>query len=123
MCKCRRSKLSGVWGEWEWEKPPMVAGVEYRTTERYLGKVVYTKLVQFGALPNKTEKSVTAMPAGASLIDAIGIGYGSSYNVAIPGYYSIQSFGSTRSSGSLWLSTTIDMSSYNGWIMIQYHKG
>lgn len=107
----------------EWINPPMVANEEYRTTERYLGKVVYTKLVQFGALPNKTEKSVTAMPAGASLIDAIGIGYGSSYNVAIPGYYAIQSFGSTRSSGTLWISTTIDMSSYNGWIKIKYHKG
>ena len=118
-----RYRVSGVWSEWEWENPPMVANEEYRTTERYLGKVVYTKLVQFGALPNNTEKSVTAMPAGASLIEAIGIGYGSSYNVAIPGYYSIQSFGSTRSSGALWISTTTDMSGYNGWIKIKYHKG
>lgn len=121
--KCKRVKIEGVWGEWEWINPPMSPNVEYRTTERNNGKVVYTKLVQFGALPNNTEKSVTAMPAGASLIDAIGIGYGSSYNVAIPGYYSIQSFGSTRSSGALWISTTTDMSGYNGWIKIKYHKG
>lgn len=110
-------------GAVEWLNPPMIPGVEYRTTERYLGEVVYTKLVQFGALPNNTEKSVTAMPAGASLIYAIGIGYGSSYNVSIPGYYAIQTFGSTRSAGSLWIATTTDMSSYNGWITIKYHKG
>lgn len=30
-----------VWGEWEWVNPPMVPGVEYRTTERYEGKPVY----------------------------------------------------------------------------------
>ena len=112
----------GGWTPWEWINPPMSPNVEYRTTERHNGKVVYTKLVQFGALPNKTEKSVTAMPAGSSLIEAVGYASGASYNVAIPGYYAIQSFGSTRSSGTLWLSTTIDMSSYNGWITIKYHK-
>ena len=120
-CLTRR-RTGGVWGAWEWINPPMSPNVEYRTTELHNGKVVYTKLVQFGALPNNTEKSVTAMPAGSSLIEAVGYASGSSYNVAIPGYYAIQSFGSTRSSGNLWLSTTIDMSSYNGWITIKYTK-
>ena len=36
----------------------MALGVEYRTTERYLGKPVYTKLVDFGAAPNATTKIV-----------------------------------------------------------------
>ena len=52
MCK------DGVWGEWEYENPPMELGVEYRTTERYLGKPVYAKVVDFGALPNNTNKDV-----------------------------------------------------------------
>lgn len=30
--------------EWEWINPPMRAGVEYRTTERYMGAVVYKKV-------------------------------------------------------------------------------
>lgn len=47
-----------VWGEWEWLNPPMQIGVEYRTTERYQGKPVYVKLVDFGALPNNTTKRV-----------------------------------------------------------------
>ena len=32
-------------GETEWLNPPMIAGVEYRTTERFGGKVVYCKHV------------------------------------------------------------------------------
>lgn len=39
------------WGPWEWVNPPMSVGVEYRTVERYMGKPVYTKLVDFGELP------------------------------------------------------------------------
>ncbi len=32
-------------GEREWLNPPLVAGVEYRTTERYVGLPVYTKII------------------------------------------------------------------------------
>lgn len=42
---------NGVPREWEYINPPMAAGVEYRTTQRYLGKPVYTKLVNLGTLP------------------------------------------------------------------------
>lgn len=35
----------------EWINPPVTAGVEYRTTERYLGKPVYCKLIDCGNLP------------------------------------------------------------------------
>ncbi len=36
----------------EYLNPPMSLGVEYRTTERYLGKPVYVKLIDLGSLPN-----------------------------------------------------------------------
>lgn len=43
----------------EWFNPPMQFGVEYRTTERYFGKPVYVKFVNFGAIPTSgTTKSV-----------------------------------------------------------------
>ena len=42
---------TAAWGEWEWINPPMAVGVEYRTTERYLGKPVYVKAVSVGAMP------------------------------------------------------------------------
>lgn len=51
-------KHDGVWSEAEWVNPPMAPGAEYRTTERWNGKPVYTKLVALGTLPNATEKWV-----------------------------------------------------------------
>lgn len=42
-------KFDGTkWYPWEWVNPPMELGVEYRTTERYLGKPVYVKVVDCG---------------------------------------------------------------------------
>jgi hypothetical protein len=41
-----------TWAEWEWVNPPMTLGAEYRTTERFNGKVVYTKLIYCGAITN-----------------------------------------------------------------------
>lgn len=35
--------------EVEWTNPPMIADVEYRTTERWQGKPVYRKLVEYTA--------------------------------------------------------------------------
>lgn len=40
-----------VWYEWEWDTPPMLSGIEYKTSERWLGKPVYTKNVDLGKLP------------------------------------------------------------------------
>ena len=42
----------------EWINPPMVLGTEYRTTERWNGKVVYVKLFDFGTMPNNNTKTV-----------------------------------------------------------------
>ena len=47
-----------VWMPFEWVNPPMELGVEYRTVERYRSLPVYRKLINFGALPNATAKSV-----------------------------------------------------------------
>lgn len=43
---------SSGWTPWEYVNPPMKLGVEYRTTERYLGYPVYVKLINLGSLPN-----------------------------------------------------------------------
>lgn len=44
----KRRYTGAAWTEWEYVNPPMQVGVEYRTTERYLGKPVYVKLVDCG---------------------------------------------------------------------------
>ena len=46
----------GIVFEWEWVNPPMIAGTEYRTIERWKGKPVYTMLVDCGYLPNASTK-------------------------------------------------------------------
>lgn len=47
-----------TWKAIEWSNPPMFPGVEYRTTERWNGKAVYTQLVNFGACPLSSSKSL-----------------------------------------------------------------
>lgn len=49
------------WGEWEWVNPPMVPDEEYRTTERWDSKAVYTKLVDLG-----NSASAMYVPHGAN---------------------------------------------------------
>ena len=41
-----KQKYSGSWLPLEWENPPMLVGVEYRTTARHDGKPVYTKFIK-----------------------------------------------------------------------------
>lgn len=57
-CVLERHKQAGVWGEWGFKNPPMYPGVEYRTTERNNGKVVYTMFVDCGILPNAETKRI-----------------------------------------------------------------
>lgn len=62
----RRVHTSNTWTEFECWNPPMELGVQYRTTGRYLGKPVYIKLVDFGALPNAANKNVAYYSAGST---------------------------------------------------------
>ena len=65
----QRNYISGTWGEWEWINPPMELGVEYRTTERWQGKPVYTKLVDCGALPDNSPKTIGFASANYNCFD------------------------------------------------------
>lgn len=58
-CRLRRVLFRGTWTQWEYVNPPMQIGVEYRTTERWNGKPVYVRYVNFGSAPNATTKSVS----------------------------------------------------------------
>ena len=55
----------------EWVNPPMIPDVEYRTTKRHNGKVVFTQLIDFGALPSNGQKNLDiSAPNLESLISA-----------------------------------------------------
>ena len=43
-CFVVRTRVGDTWGIWEWENPPMIPGVEYRTTKRYNGAAIYEKV-------------------------------------------------------------------------------
>lgn len=61
----QRARFGGAWGAWEWVNPPMAMGTEYRTTERWSGAVVYTKLVDCGlSASSKTVSSGVLTTAG-----------------------------------------------------------
>lgn len=57
-CELTRYCIENVWQPWEWVNPPMIPGVEYRTTERWNGKPVYTKAVNCGAMGQNTVDDV-----------------------------------------------------------------
>ncbi len=62
----------GVWQSWEYCNPPMALGTEYRTAKRFAGKAVYTKLVDCGALPNSSVKTVAHGAAATQILMAWG---------------------------------------------------
>lgn len=55
-----RQNYVGTWQPWEYVNPPMELGIEYRTTERYLGKTVYTQVF----------KAFDSLAKGGSVYDA-----------------------------------------------------
>ena len=64
-----REKRLNVWGDWEHTNPPMELGIEYRTTERYLGKPVYVKLFDCGTIPAQgTHKDLVVSPDVNSIV-------------------------------------------------------
>ena len=67
-----RAYIGGEWTPWEYINPPMLLGVEYRTTERYMGKPVYTKLVDCGSLMNAESKVVAHGCAAIAMIRCCG---------------------------------------------------
>lgn len=77
-----KTLYNGSWLPISWETPPMQLGVEYRTTEKWLGKAVYTKLIDVGTMPNATTNSIRVFDEGTDLtnirmINISGIGISS----------------------------------------------
>ena len=59
-------------GETEWLSPPMGADVEYRTTDRWMGKAVYTRLIPFGALPSNGTGTAATGIDGSKVVELKG---------------------------------------------------
>lgn len=116
----RRSVIDGVFGEWEWINPPMVVGVEYRTTERYQGKPVYAKCVNFGSLPNNTTKDITWSESGivSDVIHASVI----TSNGSLVGGVSLSGAEFTATRTNIYIKTTGNYSSTTAHFLLKYTK-
>ena len=110
---------TNVWSAWEYVNPPMQLGVEYRTTERYLGKPVYAKLVDFGALPNVTDKIL--MHGIANISAVVGMELIATNNSALLSNH--KSIGEIIGNDEYFaVNTTTDMSHLTANIVCKYTK-
>lgn len=120
----QRFRIGGTWKPWEWVNPPMALGVEYRTTERYMGKPVYCQLVDFGTLPNNSSKGlyISSVDAKAVTIRWAGL---TSNLYALPGGNLVSSWAeiAVRIIGSrINVKTTTDESAYSAKFTLWYYK-
>lgn len=120
-------RIAGSWGDFCYENPPMVVGVEYRTTERYNGAPVYTKMIKFGTL---FSSGVASVPTGLSNVTYI------SYNLRIPDFATevvsgTAMFSESKVAAYAWIDTTTneikirssqDCSNYQAFVTIKYCK-
>lgn len=124
---CIRSCVSSTWSAWEYINPECQFGVEYPTTERHLGKVVYTKLVDLGTFPNATSKTVAFnSTSGVDIValEAFAKNSGSTLTQMLP---LITTSGGISAkvqctASNVVVYTFTDMSSYTGYAKIKYTK-
>lgn len=120
------SKYDG-WDDWEWEVPALLPGNEYRTTERYNGKPVYTKLVDFGTLPSEGFKAVqhgTGVTA-EKFISIEGIAYSATIGDSSPLPLGLSgSLGAYTyiTGASVFVKVTTDASAYTAKFILKYYK-
>ena len=120
---CRLSTNEGsTWSELEWNNPPMALGTEYRTTERHEGKPVYTKFVNFGALPNASTGYLNnALPINAYAFSIEGFvntsaGYAHRLDPLVDNLWSATGY------GYIGITTSKDMSGYDAYLKLKYTK-
>lgn len=111
-CYCRT-----VDGETEWLNPPMEAGVDYRTAERWLGKAVYVRLVEFGALPNAAAASVSLGVTNDRIVSLGGIAVSGDTALPLPAEGMAVS---VDGEGMLNIEAASDCSGYTGHVMVKY---
>lgn len=117
---CRRNYSKKQWQPWEYVNPPMQLSVEYRTTERYLGKPVYCKLIDCGKFP--APGSSKQIAHGISNCRPISITGQMSNANTVPyiGYYTIGADATSITLASV--SSVSDLSAHNTVALMRYIK-
>jgi hypothetical protein len=106
---------------WEYVNPPMLEGVEYRTTERFNGKPVYARLINCGSLPNANFKNFYIAP---NILDIVRIdGYlehNANYTDKIPISQVTNADIRLYTDTTLQIITTSDQSAWDAHIAVYY---
>lgn len=106
------------WQEWAFENPPMLLGVEYLTTERWQGKAVYCKVIEFGELPNSTYKSASH---GTTITRCVRYNLTNKYsNTMLTGDRNISNV--AVSSDVVQITTSTDLSAHQAYVTLWYTK-
>lgn len=113
--KAVRRCQNGTWHE-EWENPPMSVGVEYRTIERWNGKVVYTKLVSYGGMPNSNRYAVAHGASATQILRCVGMNITTGINIPCD---TISVFADKT---NITIITTADHRSHKSYVQIWYTK-
>lgn len=123
----RRIWFSGKLEPWEWVNPPLVVGQEYRTTQRYEGKPVYIKTINFGTLPATGTTNVSTGISGGILVKLTGTFFETGGASMDP--YPLMSVNAPKcicwtGSGcsNLRIQAVADCSKYTGKFIIEYTK-
>ena len=124
----RVKNYAGVWQPWEWVDPPMFVNTEYRTTERWCGRPVFTMLVDCDYGPNKniTETPIP-IPEGAGYFERAIFcsihGANSSIVMPVMGFDVTADFGCGGILGNIIrISSNVDGSSIHYYATVKYLK-
>lgn len=107
------------WGVWEYENPPMVLGVEYRTTERWQNKPVYTMLVDCGIMPNYNQKQIAFNPNATRALRCVGQ---ASDGGSIPSLYDGNQISAFAYTGYIYITTNYDAGGGTATAQVWYIK-
>ena len=103
-------------GESEWINSPMVLGEEYRTTDRWNGKVVYTKLVNYNGMPNSNRYAVSHGAAATQIVRCAGMNITTGMSIPCD---TISVFADKT---NITIVTTANHSSHKAYVQIWYTK-
>lgn len=119
-----RMMAGGAWSKWEWVNPPMIAGQEYRTTERWNGKPVYAWMIDVGALPNTSTKTVYFSNSASTVDEVIYCGGSTNGGMSLPHVVAntTASVYLDNGRGYVNLITGVDRSASTAKILVKYTK-
>lgn len=127
LSSVKKRLYNGVWSAVEFNAPLMSANVEYATTERIKGNVVYTKFISVDALPNTDSIAIATGATGASkIVSVVGYTTNGTYKRPFPAHMSsdgaLIATWTINSSGNILLYTYQNMSSYSAYFIVKYIK-